>query len=44
MCFDYGFGPYRWVCTSGLEEDLKATDEIALEVLEKNVSKSTRRN
>jgi urocanate hydratase len=34
MCFDYGFGPYRWVCTSGLAEDLKTTDELALEVLE----------
>ncbi len=34
MCFDFGFGPYRWVCTSGLAEDLKTTDELALEVLE----------
>ncbi len=34
MCFDYGFGPYRWVCTSGLAEDLKITDELALEVME----------
>lgn len=34
MCFDYGFGPFRWVCTSGKPEDLKITDEIACEVLE----------
>jgi len=35
MCFDYGFGPFRWVCTSGKPEDLAKTDEIALQVLEK---------
>lgn len=29
LCFDYGFGPFRWVCTSGLAEDLKTTDHIA---------------
>ena len=34
MCFDYGFGPYRWVCTSGLDEDLATTDAIAAEVIE----------
>ena len=34
MCFDYGFGPFRWVCTSGKEEDLDITDQIAAEVLE----------
>lgn len=34
MCFDYGFGPFRWVCTSGKPEDLKTTDDIACEVLE----------
>ncbi|MDO5655210.1 MAG: urocanate hydratase [Flavobacteriaceae bacterium] len=33
MCFDYGFGPFRWVCTSAKEEDLKKTDEIALRVM-----------
>lgn len=33
MCFDYGFGPFRWVCTSGNREDLKITDRIAMEVL-----------
>ncbi|HAV02979.1 MAG TPA: urocanate hydratase [Chryseobacterium sp.] len=35
MCFDYGFGPFRWVCTSGKPEDLAKTDSIACEVLEK---------
>lgn len=34
MCFDYGFGPFRWVCASGNPEDLAKTDEIATEVLE----------
>jgi urocanate hydratase len=34
MCFDFGFGPFRWVCTSGKPEDLKLTDEIACAVLE----------
>ena len=34
MCFDYGFGPYRWVCCSGKPEDLETTDRIAREVLE----------
>ena len=34
MCFDYGFGPFRWVCTSANENDLRKTDEIALYVLE----------
>ena len=33
MCFDYGFGPFRWVCCSGNETDLKLTDEIACKVL-----------
>ena len=33
MCFDYGFGPYRWVCTSGLDEDLLVTDAIASQVI-----------
>ncbi len=35
MCFDYGFGPFRWVCVSGSPEDLAKTDAIACEVLEK---------
>ena len=34
LCFDYGFGPFRWVCTSGLEQDLAHTDKIATHVLE----------
>ena len=34
MCFDYGFGPFRWVCASGKAEDLAETDRIACEVLE----------
>ena len=33
MFFDYGFGPFRWVCTSGKAADLEATDRIAAEVL-----------
>tara|TARA_B100001027_G_scaffold27618_1_gene16308 strand:+ start:501 stop:2483 length:1983 start_codon:yes stop_codon:yes gene_type:complete len=37
MCFDYGFGPFRWVCSSGKQEDLDITDSIACEVLEKLV-------
>ncbi|MDE6098440.1 MAG: urocanate hydratase, partial [Muribaculaceae bacterium] len=32
--FDYGFGPFRWVCTSGKAEDLAKTDELAAKVLE----------
>jgi len=34
MCFDYGFGPFRWVCASSDAEDLEKTDKIACEVLE----------
>ena len=34
MCFDYGFGPFRWVCASGKSEDLQQTDTIATKVLE----------
>ncbi|KGK31991.1 urocanate hydratase [Cellulophaga sp. E6(2014)] len=34
MCFDYGFGPFRWVCTSGNPTDLQKTDTIAQRVLE----------
>lgn len=33
LCFDYGFGPFRWVCTSGKVEDLRRTDRMAAEVL-----------
>lgn len=35
MCFDYGFGPFRWVCTSGKEADLDLSDKIAMDVLQK---------
>lgn len=35
MCFDYGFGPFRWVCASCNPKDLAITDELALEVLKK---------
>ncbi|MDD5570597.1 MAG: urocanate hydratase [Bacteroidales bacterium] len=34
MCFDYGFGPFRWVCTSSKPEDLRITDKIAADILE----------
>ena len=34
FCFDYGFGPFRWVCASGKTSDLDATDRIAKEVME----------
>ncbi|MEP6647284.1 MAG: urocanate hydratase [Saprospiraceae bacterium] len=33
LCFDFGFGPFRWVCTSGLNEDLETTDSIAAEAI-----------
>lgn len=35
MCFDFGFGPFRWVCTSCDPKDLEMTDNLALEVLQK---------
>ena len=34
MCFDYGFGPFRWVCASGKSKDLEVTDAIATKILE----------
>ncbi len=40
MCFDYGFGPFRWVCASGKPEDLQKTDEIACQVLEEMMRRS----
>lgn len=40
MCFDYGFGPFRWVCTSGNPEDLDKTDAIAAQVLNKIMAES----
>lgn len=41
ICFDYGFGPYRWVCTSGDSNDLAKTDEIAKDVLEELAGSAT---
>ncbi len=40
MCFDYGFGPFRWVCTSGKPQDLQITDNIACKVLEEIMKNS----
>jgi urocanate hydratase len=40
MCFDYGFGPFRWVCASGKQEDLDRTDVIACTVLEEMKKRS----
>ena len=40
MCFDYGFGPFRWVCASGRAEDLDHTDEIAMNVLQEIMENS----
>ena len=40
MCFDYGFGPFRWVCTSANPTDLEKTDAIACEVLEEIMKNS----
>ena len=40
MCFDYGFGPFRWICTSGDSNDLKTTDNIACNVLKELVKKA----
>jgi urocanate hydratase len=40
MCFDYGFGPFRWVCSSGDSTDLKKSDEIACAVLKALILKA----
>jgi len=40
LCFDYGFGPFRWVCCSGKDSDLDNTDQIAREVLETLMAKA----
>jgi urocanate hydratase len=40
MCFDYGFGPFRWVCASGNPEDLAKTDKIACDILEEMMKNS----
>ena len=44
MCFDYGFGPFRWVCTSGKPEDLDKTDAIARTCFQEILEKCTRGN
>ena len=43
MCFDYGFGPFRWVCTSGEKDDLDMTDSIAHRVLSRLYSEAPER-
>jgi urocanate hydratase len=40
MCFDYGFGPFRWICCSNDPDDLKVTDRIAKKTLERLLEKS----
>jgi len=40
MCFDFGFGPFRWVCATGKSDDLQRTDEIACQVLEEMMKNS----
>ncbi|MCD4707317.1 MAG: urocanate hydratase [Candidatus Sabulitectum sp.] len=44
ICFDYGFGPFRWVCTSGDPDDLRKTDRIAAFVLEEMANEATDEN
>ena len=44
ICFDYGFGPFRWVCTSGDPDDLRKTDWIAAFVLEEMANEATDEN
>ena len=44
VCFDLGFGPFRWVCTSGNAQDLKETDLIAAEVLKAQAEKADPKN
>ena len=41
MCFDHGFGPFRWVCASGEAADLRATDAIAADTLESLAAEAT---
>jgi len=36
VCFDYGYGPFRWVCLSGKKEDLRLTDQTALQTIDRN--------
>ena len=44
ICFDYGYGPFRWVCLSGKEEDLARTDRLAIESIDPNRSAQDRDN
>ena len=44
VCFDLGFGPFRWVCTSGENKDLKETDLIAAEVLKAQADQASSKN
>ncbi len=43
VCFDYGFGPFRWVCCSNDPSDLEKTDSIAIKVMERLLKKSPAR-
>ncbi len=44
MCFDYGFGPFRWVCLSGKDEDLRKTDQAAMSCIDPERSSMDRDN
>lgn len=44
MCFDLGFGPFRWVCTSGDPKDLQTTDRLAAQVLREQLTRSSDEN
>ena len=44
VCFDRGFGPFRWVCLSGKDEDLHITDQLAMECIDPNESSVHRDN
>ncbi|MCB2206602.1 urocanate hydratase [bacterium] len=44
MCFDYGFGPFRWVCLSGKDEDLHKTDQAAMACIDPDRSSMDRDN
>lgn len=44
LCFDRGYGPFRWVCLSGLPEDLKKSDDVAMSLLDPNSSELERDN
>jgi urocanate hydratase len=44
ICFDYGFGPFRWVCLSGKEEDLRRTDQAAMSCIDPELSAAHRDN